>query len=87
MRPQIFGGEFFAEFDAAEKLAEAGGDRDILYRVQTEQHDGALDRSDLSGQSVEGAVDDFENSSHQGGIVRDDLVQSGGGALGVFDGL
>jgi hypothetical protein len=44
-----------------------------------------LDRSDLSGQAIKCAVYDFQDARHQGRIMRDDLVQGGGGALGVFD--
>ena len=83
MRPEILGGEAFAQLHAAEKLAQAGGDGDVLHRIQAQQNDGPLDGRDLARQAVKRAVDDLEDARDQRRIVRDDLVQlrAGGAKL------
>lgn len=84
--PEVFCGEAIAEFDALEELAEGGGDGDVFDGVEAEEDDGAFDGGDLAGEAVEGAVDDFEDSGDEGGVVGDDFVECGGVGVGVFDG-
>ena len=84
--PEIFGGEAFAEFDAAEELAERCGHGDVFDGVEAQQDNGAFDGGDLPGQAVEGGVDDLEDAGDEGGIVGDDFVEVGGSGFGVFDG-
>ena len=69
--PEVFGGEVRRNAAAAEKFGQRGGDDDIFHGVETQKHDGAVDRADLAGQAVKRGVDDFEDARDQGGVVGD----------------
>ncbi len=84
--PEVFGGVAVTELNATEHLSEAGGQSDVLNGIEAKENNRPFDGGDLSGEAVESAVNDFEDARHQGGVVRDDVVQLRGVALGVFDG-
>ena len=86
VHPEVFGGVIFAELDAAEQLAEAGGDGDVFDGVDPEEDDRAFDGGDLSWEAIEGAVDDSENACDECGIVGNDAMKLAGVALGILHG-
>ena len=85
--PEVLGGEVRGDAAAAEELGEGGGDDDVFDGVEAEENDGAVDGADLSGEAVEGGVDDFEDARDEGGVVGDELVEVLRGGARVFDEL
>src|SRR5262249_36383533 len=63
------------------------GNRDVADSRQAQKHNGSIDAGDLPRQTIKGRVDDLQDSSGEGRVIFNDVMQVTRGRLGVLNDL